>query len=128
MARGGKARNRDLAAVALASGKTVAEAAAAASVDERTVYNWLTEPDFTAHVAELRSAAVREAVNKLAAQMSASVDVLAGLLASTSETTRRLTAVAILELALKGIEQEVLKRELEELRAAIEGKTSKRGG
>ena len=51
---GPKLRNQELAAVALASGKSVVDAAKAANCSERTISNWLQSPAFRARVAELR--------------------------------------------------------------------------
>ena len=80
-----KAANRDLAAVALATGKTVVEAAAAASVVERTVYGWNAEPEFRERVSELRREMVSRASGELAEAMSAAAKKLRKLVDSTSD-------------------------------------------
>jgi hypothetical protein len=60
-------RNADwLLVVAVAQGRPVAEAAAAAGISERTVYRRLTDPAFQLRVDEVQGAALRQAVGVLA--------------------------------------------------------------
>lgn len=46
-------KKRELAAFSLATGETNKEAAEKAGVTERTIYNWLTNPEFSAEVDRL---------------------------------------------------------------------------
>jgi cytochrome c-type biogenesis protein CcmH/NrfG len=119
MAGGNKARNRDLAAVALASGKRIAEAGAAAGVTERTVQNWLTDEAFAGRVRELRSRMVSAAAAKLAGAMGKAADTLEKLLDSADEAVQRHAAVKILELGQKAVEIEELQGRMAEIEARL---------
>lgn len=98
---GAKQQHADLAAAALATGQTVAGAAAAAGTTERNVYRWLQAPAFKARVAELRADAVARATGRLADGMSAAADVLRGLLAAERESVRLGAARSLIELGVK---------------------------
>src|SRR5438105_2071953 len=71
----GPRRDRDLdLAAELAAGKTVAEAAAAAGVSERTAYRRKNEPDFQAKVRRLRDELLDRVAAKLGQRMSRAAD------------------------------------------------------
>ena len=101
MPGGSKQHNRDLAAVALAAGQTGAEAAAAASVVERTVRAWNSEFAFRARVRELRDQMVQRAAASLADSMTEAATVLRELLKSEDEDVRHRAAVKVLDLGVK---------------------------
>jgi hypothetical protein len=101
MPGGNKTPNRDLAAVALAAGKPVAEAASAAGVCERTVHNWLSDLAFAARVRQIRGEMVTTAAGRLADGMAAAAAVLVKLLASKREPVRLQAARQLIELGLK---------------------------
>lgn len=119
MPGGRKAENRDLAAVALASGKTVAEAATAAQVSERTVATWRADPTFRARVVELRGEMVAAAAGRLSSSMSQAADVLKGLLESETEAIRLRAADRLIELGLKVTELHELQKRVEEIEARL---------
>jgi hypothetical protein len=102
MPGGPRSANKDLAAVRLAAGGTVAESAAAAGVDPRTIFKWKSDDArFRARIAELRAGMVSAALGRLSDSMSAAADVLVALLGSDDEDVRHRAAVQVLTLALK---------------------------
>ncbi|AMV23772.1 hypothetical protein VT84_05125 [Gemmata sp. SH-PL17] len=121
MAGGKKTANRDLAAVALATGKTAAEAATAANVSERTIQNWRRESAFTAMVADLRGQMVARACGELADAMTEAAKALRGLLGSPTEGIQLRAASEILSQGLKVMELAELRGKLEELERRLEG-------
>jgi hypothetical protein len=122
VAGGRKTESRELAAARLAVGGTIAEAAAAGGVGERVIYLWKKEAAFKARVRELRSEAVGRAVGLLSDAMTEAATTLRDLLASEAEPIRLRAAVALLELGLKGADAEDIRRQLDELEAALRGK------
>src|SRR5262245_49581082 len=121
MPGGKRTQNQELAALALASGKTNAEAATAASVSERTVCDWKTDAAFQTLVRELRSQMISAAASKLASSMGKAAEVLEKLLDSTDEDVRRHAAVKIIELGVKTTELEELQRQVEDLECRLNG-------
>jgi len=117
----GKARNRSLAAIALASGRTIKEAGTAAGVSERAVQNWLTEDAFQTSIRELRAQMISAAASRLAGSMSKAAEVLEKLLDSNDEDVRRHAAVKIIELGLKTTELEELQKQVAELERRLDG-------
>jgi len=117
----GKARNRSLAAIALASGRTIKEAGTAAGVSERAVQNWLTEDAFKTSIRVLRAQMISAAASRLAGEMSKAASVLAALLDSSDEDVRRHAAVKIIELGLKTTELEELQKQVAELERRLDG-------
>lgn len=114
---------KEVAALALALGRTHKQAAAEAGVSERCIYRWNRLPKFRARVNELRGAAVGAAVNKLSTSMTAASDVLAGLLKNKDANVKLRAARAVLELATKLRESEELEARVADLeRRAAEGK------
>jgi hypothetical protein len=110
-----QSENRDLAAVALAAGKTVGEAATAAEVVERTVYGWNTDPEFRARVSELRREMVNRVSGELADAMSAAARKLRGLIDSPSDGIALRAASAVIDQTLKVTELVELQCRVEQL-------------
>jgi transposase-like protein len=98
---GGRSAAISVAALALASGCTVAAAAEKAGVSERTLFRWLRKPAFKRKVSEIRNGFLDKAVGMLAKCMSSAAGVMAALTKSTNEATRLKAARSILELGLK---------------------------
>ena len=122
MPGGRRSANKPLAAARLAGGGTIAEAAADAGVDERTVYKWKADdPQFRARVCELRAEMVSRALGKLSDTMTRASDVLAALLASEDEDVRHRAAKAVIELALRVREQVDLDDRLAAVERALKG-------
>jgi hypothetical protein len=97
-ARPGRSAADAALALAFAAGKTLAEAAQAAGISERTASRRRADPDFAARVGDLRTEMVRRAVGKLADGMAEAAEVLRGLLGARSESVRLAAARTILEL------------------------------
>jgi hypothetical protein len=124
MPGGKRSAHKDLAAAKLAAGGTVAEAAAAAGVDERTIYKWKADDTrFGERVAELRAAAVAAAMGKLSDSMAGAAGVLSELLGADDANVRLRAARAVIELGLKVREQCDLAERLAALEAALKGKS-----
>jgi hypothetical protein len=85
-----------LAAVALAGGATVRDAATAAGLSESTVYRLLRRPAFVARVNELRDAVLAAAMSRLVQNATLAADVLVGLLNHADARTRLAAARSIL--------------------------------
>lgn len=92
---------RELVAVALAGGATVAAAAAGANVGPKTVRTWLKDPGFVSRVDAFRSEAVAAALGKLTDGMADAGQVLRDLLRSNDEDVKHKAAVKIIELGSK---------------------------
>lgn len=109
------------AALALAGGAAVAEAAQKAGRSARAVQRWLLRPDFAARVNELRSQLTSQALGVLAAgQVGAGATLRWLSLNGKSEMVRLCASRAILELSLKLSEATTLEeriRRLEELQS-----------
>ena len=109
--------NDDLLAAAMASGKTIAQAAAEAHVSERTAKRRSTDPAFRAKVSALRGEVVSAALGRLADGMSDAASKLRDLLNAEAETVRLGAARSLIELGLKvreAVELEERVRVLEE--------------
>lgn len=126
MPGGSKGRNRDHAALKLAAGGSVEEAATAAAVSARTVANWLTEQPFQARVDELRGGMVARAAGKLADAMAEAADVLRALLKSDAEGIRLRAADRLTELGLKVAEVADLQKRLDQLEARFQAREGRR--
>jgi hypothetical protein len=113
----------DALALALASGKTITEAAAAADLSRRTATRQVADPDFRRRVAALRAEMVARALGKMADGMTDAVDTLRALLNAEGESVRLGAARSILELGNK-LREAV---ELEERLAEVERLVAERG-
>ncbi len=116
--RRGRARTPEsveAAAVALAGGATVEQAAAACGVSFDTLRRWRRNPKFRARVAQLRDQATAEAVGRLASACSASADKLRKLVDSTDEKVSLQASKAVLEMTLKTREALEITERLEAL-------------
>jgi hypothetical protein len=116
MARNGR---RWAVALALATGRTVRDAAAACGAGERTVYTWLKDPAFVGRVAQVRSELFALAVGRLAGLAGGAADALGGLLASASEAVRLQAARAVLEYGPRLRESDALAREIDDLKRQL---------
>jgi hypothetical protein len=102
----------------LAAGRTVAEAATAAGVSERTVYRRLSDEGFALRVRQARSQFLDNALGVLSATSTAAAGVLKELLTHADANVKHRAAAEILKTAVKF--REVL--EVEERLRAIEQK------
>jgi soluble lytic murein transglycosylase-like protein len=106
MAVRGRKNGDDRLALELAAGKTVADAAAAACLSQRTAYRRLDDPQFCGRLARLQHEMIAQAVGRLAEAATKAADRLVALLDAESETVRLGAARSILEHALKRRESE----------------------
>lgn len=109
---------QEAAALALARGQSLKEAAKASGAGERTIKTWTaTVPAFGRRVSELRGELTAQALGRLVDGMTSAADTL-GFLArkGKSETVRLMAARAVLELGTK-LREAV---ELEQRIAALE--------
>lgn len=88
------------AALALASGSSMIDAARAAGISERTVRRRLTKPEYRMEISRLRARLLDAAVGKLVAETTDAVETLSDLLNATSEHVRLGAAKAILDFGL----------------------------
>jgi hypothetical protein len=108
----------ELLVLALATGRTHAQAAAAANVSERTVNRRMSDPAFKARVRKARGAMVAAASGKLAANMTAAADALVLLLADADPTVRLRAATKLIELGVRTAELVDLEHRVQELEKA----------
>jgi len=119
MPGGSRAASRDLAACALAAGKTIAEAAAAANVKVRTLKDWNTDGTFRARVVELRAEMVSRACGELADSMSAAAKKLRALVDRGPDMIALRASVALIASALRVAELTELQTRVEELERVL---------
>ena len=98
----GKARKREQAIAALLATSTIAEAASAAGVSERTLRRWLAAPAFQADYRAAREQAVRIAVGRLQGLLSAATEALERAMTCGTSAVEMRAAVAVIEHAFKG--------------------------
>jgi HEAT repeat protein len=109
-------RNADeVLALAVASGRTLREAADAAGVGERTATRRWADSTFRRRVGELRGDMVSTALGRMADGMAEAADVLRRLLVAESESVRLGAARSLLELGVKLRESTELEARLVEL-------------
>ena len=84
----------------LAAGRTVAEAAQAARISERTAYRLLADPAVKAEVVKARGSLTENALGVLCDAMRRAAEVLDKLLNSKTETTRLAAARSIIQLGV----------------------------
>ena len=111
----------DALMLALASGKSVAEAARLAGCSERSAWRRLEDLNTRRQVRALRAAMVERAVGQLAAAMTQAVAALVESLGADNEAVRVRAAVAILDQAVRLRESEELERRVAELEALLAG-------
>ncbi len=92
-----KPRKADAILQALLSHRTIKEAATAAGVSERAVYDYLRDPAFSARYQETRDDVIRGVSNNLRGQMNSAVDVVSAVMNDTENMPKdRLAAAKII--------------------------------
>jgi hypothetical protein len=91
----------ELLADHLAVGKTVAAAAHAAGISERTAYRRMKQPAVRDRIAEVRRAALETASGKLHQGMVVACDTLTGLVGHADPNVQIRAAQTVIQLALK---------------------------
>jgi hypothetical protein len=117
----------DRLALALASGKTIREAAADAGVSERTAHRRAADPAFRERVSGLRAGMVSAAAGKLADGMTQAATVLLGLMADPDPAIRFKAAAKVIELGVRVREAADLDAEVDRLREAVEAHLTRDG-
>lgn len=112
-----KPRKREAAALAMISSGTIAEAANAAGISQATLYRWRQEPEFQAIVNRVKSEALSNASNRLAALSTDAVSTLKDIADDklTPPAQRVSAARTILETAFKAREQDEIIARLDNL-------------
>lgn len=108
---------QESAILALLNEPTIAKAAAAAGVGERSLYRWLDEPEFAAAYRKARRQAFSQAIALTQRYAPMAVQVLAKVASDASATTaaRVSAATAILKYGREGIELDDLAARVEQL-------------
>jgi hypothetical protein len=101
VASGGRKNADEALALALATGQTLACAAQAAGVSERTAARRWAGPAFRRRVSELQSEVVARAQGKTADGMAEAADVLRALLSARSDTVKLGACRALLEMGTR---------------------------
>lgn len=105
---------------ALLSEPTISKAATMAEVPERTLRAWLHKPAFEAAYRAARRDAMQQAIGRLQQFSGAAAGTLVALMAAPQPAMVRLGAArAVLEFAIKAVEIEDLRDELERLYALV---------
>ena len=107
-------------AFALASGKTVRDAAVDAGVSEKTAHRRNSDPMFRAAVSSARANIMATAAGRLADGMTAATIVLRNLMEESRPELKLRAAVKILELAVKVNDASILQSEVADLRRAVD--------
>ena len=108
---------------ALLTERTLAGAAQAAGVGEKTIRRWLKRPDFASALRDAQAEAVGDALGRLRAVTGEAVQTLRDLAVSAnSESVRLGAARSILDFALRATELDDLAERIQLLeQAAVEG-------
>lgn len=108
---------RENAIVALLSEKTIAKAAAACGVNERTLRRWLSDDaDFKAEYDAARTATFQVGMNRVQALTGRAIDALEDLLYATKYPAVRLGAArTVVEIGLHQRDAEVIMQKLDEI-------------
>ncbi len=101
---------------------TIAEAAEAAGVGERTIYAWLNEPAFSQAYRVARRAVVSQATAQLQQHVTVAVKELGHLVSGfggVKPEIRLAAAKFVLEMAIKSVELDDVQERLSRLEEAI---------
>lgn len=110
---------RTRAITALLGSKTTQEAADLAGVTERTLYRWLSEPDFRANLTAAEGMAIEGAGRQLLAGQQKALDTLQDLMTNaTSESVKRQACNDWLSMIFKYRELAALENRVTELERA----------
>ena len=118
---GAMIRNADIILQALLTHRTIREAAQAAKVSERVIYDYLKDPVFESRYRAIRDDIIRGVSNHLREQMNEAVDILADIMRDPmSRPMERLSAAkAVLDYGGKFIELTDVLERISMLEAAV---------
>jgi hypothetical protein len=123
---------RDAAIVRLAAGATVAEAAQAAGVTERTIFRWQAEAAFRSEISTARTRLFDRALGRLAASAATAADTMSELsdtaaaAAQPGASVRLAAARATLEIGRKLWETIELEASIRSLKALVDEITARK--
>jgi hypothetical protein len=120
-------QREDAALSALLAEPTIAAAAQAAGISERTLVRWLAQPDFKARYRAARRQLVEAAIGRLQQAATQAVDALTRNLTCGVPSSEIAAAKAILDNAIKAIELVDLAERIEQLEQAA-ATAAERGG
>ena len=117
-----KSRKADNILQALLAHRTIREAAAAAGVSERVVYDYLSDPDFEARYKASRDDIIRGVSNNLRDKMNEAVDIIGDIMRDEENrpNDRLSAAKAVLEYGGKYIEANDILERIGKLEACAE--------
>ena len=104
-------------ALLLVGGMSVVQAATEAKVAARTAYGWMANPAYRRHVNNLRSPFIDEALGRLTAAATRSVEVMVALLDCNEPHVRLRASTSIVDTLIKLREHTEFARRLEALEA-----------
>jgi AcrR family transcriptional regulator len=112
---------QERAVSALINSNTIKEAAQAAGIGERTLYNWLQDKEFNEAYRQARSAVVQQALAQLQRVSSLAVTTLAAIMEDSEAPagSRVSASKAVLELAIRAVELEDILQRLEALEVEV---------
>ena len=115
--------DRDVFVAALATGKSVTNAAQAASVSRRTATRWFNEPEVQAGLTRLRRATLDHARLRLLGLVDAAADTLGAVMADGESPAARVSAArTVLAQVLRFDERTDLQERLQRVEQAIEAR------
>lgn len=119
MAKGSKLTiQQEKALIALASGLTQLDAAAASGVSETTVWRWLQMPYFRERLEAMRHEATAGAIGLIQTNSSKAANTLLAIINDKKQPAAARVAAsrALLEFALRSVETDKLARDLDDLK------------
>jgi phage terminase small subunit len=105
---------------ALLSTSNVVEAAKVSKVGERTLYRWLTLPEFRSAVTEAEGEAIDAAARRLIGLQDSAISTIQEVLAKASAAIKLRAAQTILDYLLKLRELRSIENRLTELEKAVQ--------
>lgn len=112
---------------ALLVSKNTTEAALTANVAERTLYRWLSDPEFKAELSQAEGNIIDETGRRLIALCGLAIETLENILSkeNASDTLKLRAAQAVQDYTLKLRELRNVEQRLAELEAAVYGNQDK---
>ena len=100
-------RSQERAIAALLTSPSVAEAARAAGVSQRSLFGWMKRPEFNRQYREARRQVIEHAVTLLQQATTKAAETLNRSMSCGHHATELRAAIAVMELSLKGIGREL---------------------
>lgn len=106
------------AVLCLMAHSTIAGAAQAAGISERTLRNWLADDTFNAAYRQAQSVSMGQSLDTLLGAAHKAIETLLDLLNSPRDTVRLQAARVLLEQSLVGYEKRILTERIEAIEKA----------